>query len=133
MQIPTSKEATLATMSTVQSKVVVYSDGSGQNGKIGMAVVLYRHRVEQGSLRKQLGSEDLNTIFEAEVLSLSLAAKLISKERLIQSVVIRVDSQAMLLVAKHTRAAPGQYLLGTLQEQLKAMLCKHAGINIELR
>ena len=58
MQIPTSKEATLATMRTVQSKVVVYSDGSGQNGQIGVAAVLYRHRVEQGSLRKQLGSQD---------------------------------------------------------------------------
>ena len=55
------------------------------------------------------------------MLGLSLAAKLISKERLVQSVVIGVDIQAMLLAAKHTRAAPGQYLLGTLHEQMKAM------------
>ena len=44
-------------------------------------MVVYRHRVEQGALRKQLGSEEQHTVFEAELLSLSLAAELISKER----------------------------------------------------
>jgi len=33
VKIPTSKEATLAMMSMVQSEVEVYSDGSGQNGQ----------------------------------------------------------------------------------------------------
>ena len=51
----------------------MYSDGSGQNGQIGMGVVLYVHRVEQGSLRKQLGSKEWHTIFETKVLGPSLA------------------------------------------------------------
>ena len=96
-------------------------------------MVLYRHGVEQGLLRNQLGSEDRHTVFEPEVLGLSLVAELISKERLVRSAVIGADSQAMLLAAKHTRAAPGQYLLGPLPKQMKSMRCKHAGINIELR
>jgi len=64
-------------------------DGSGQNGQMGTVAVLYRHGVEQGLLRKQLGSEEWHTIFKAEVLGLSIAVKLISKESQVRSTIIR--------------------------------------------
>jgi len=70
--------------------------------------MLYRHGVEKGSLRKQLGSNELHTIFEAKVLILSLAVELISKESQVWSTIIGADSQSALLAAKQTRAAPGQ-------------------------
>jgi len=41
-------------------------------------------------------------VFEAEVLSLSLAAEIIKTEAHIWSVVIRADSQAMILATRHT-------------------------------
>ena len=121
MRIPKSKEAALAALNTIQSKVVVYSDGSGQNGQIGAAAVLYRHGVEQRSLRKQLGSKEQHTVFKVGVLSLLLAVELIGRECQVQTVIIRVDSQAAFLVARQTRAVPGQYLLGSLHEQFKAI------------
>jgi len=48
-------------------------DGSGVDRAIGVAMVLYRDRVEKKTLKKHLGSEDHHTIFEEEVVSLLLA------------------------------------------------------------
>jgi len=61
----------------IQADVRVYSDGSGMDGDIGAATVLYRNGEMKAILKRHLGSEDRHTVFEAEVVGLSLAAELI--------------------------------------------------------
>jgi len=132
ISIPKSKVAAIAALTATQSKVVVFSDGSGQNGQIGLAAVLYKSGVEKCSLRKHMGSKKLHTVFEAEVLRLLLVTKLILKETHIRSVIIGADSQATLLVVRCTGGTPGQYLLDALHGGMEAVHAKHASINIEL-
>ena len=98
-------------MTSIHSEVIAYLDGSGLNGQIGAAMVLYKGKTEQGTLRKHIGSEERHTIFKAELLGLSLAAKLIKTKAHIQSAVIIANSQAVILVTRHTKGAPGCYEL----------------------
>src|SRR5882724_2945121 len=125
ISIPESKEAAIVALTATQSEVVVFSDGLGQNRQIGSAAVLYKSSVEKCSLRKHMGSEKLHTVFEAEVLGLLLATKLILKETHVQSAIIGANSQAILLAVRRTGGASGQYLLDALHGGMEAICTKH--------
>ena len=95
--------------------------------------VLYRAGAEKCLLRKFLGSKETHTVFEAELLGLSLAAEMLKGEMQVQSLTISVDSQAMMQATRHRRAIPGQYLVEAFHDQIMAMWGKHPGIEIMLR
>jgi len=59
--------------------------------------------MEKGALRKHLGSEEWHMVFEAKLLGLSLAAKLIKAEAHIWSAVIGANREAEILATRHTR------------------------------
>ena len=80
MSIPTSKEATIEAATTAHSEVLVFLDRSGHDGQIGAAAVLYRGSAEKKALRKHMGSKEHHTVFEAELLGISLATELIKSE-----------------------------------------------------
>ena len=117
----------------MHSKVTVISDGSGKDGQIGAATVLFRDRVEHSSLRKHLGSQEHHTVFETELRGLSLAAELIKAEGHMHMAMIGADSQAVVLAITHGRGAPGQYLAVGLHQQIAGAWCKHPSIEIEVR
>ena len=95
--------------------------------------VLFRDGVECSMLRVCLGSEEHHTVFEAELLGLSLAVELVKSESHVQTVTIGADSQAAILATRHDRGTPGQYLVDGLYEQIAAAQCMHPRISIELR
>ena len=106
---------------TNRSEATVFSDGSGYEGAIGMAAVLYRGSVEKKATKKFMGSEDRHTVFEAELLGMSMAVELIKNERQIRTLTLGVDSQAALRAIRNRRATPGQYLVESLHEQIEAV------------
>ena len=61
------------------------------------------------------------TVFEAELLRLSLAAELIKDERQIQTLTLGIDSQAALHTIRNRRAIPGQYLVESFHKQIDAV------------
>ena len=83
-------------------------------------------------LRVCLGSEEHHTVFEAELLGLSLAVKLVKSENHVRTVTIGADSQAAILATRHDRGTPGQYLVDGLYEQIAATQHRHPAIGIEL-
>jgi len=117
----------------VHSEVMAFSDRSGKNGQIGAAVVLFRNGVKCRLLRKHLGGQEHHTVFEAELLGLSLAAHLIKAEGHIWSATIGADSQATVLTTTHSRGTPGQYLTTGFHQQIAVVQHKHPGIEIEVR
>jgi len=131
--IPGSKEEAKQQAATDCSEISVFSDGLGHEGSIGAAAVLYRGGTEKWSLWKHMGSEDRHTIFEAELLGLSLAVEILKDERQGWSLTIGVDSQATLHATGHRRAIPGQYLVEAFHEQVAAVQNKHSSIEIILR
>lgn len=77
--------------------VQVFTDRSGHNGGVGAAAVLIREGQAPRSLKYHLGSIRKHTVYEAEVVSLSLAAKLIATERnMIYPASIFIDNQAAI-------------------------------------
>jgi len=132
IHISGSKEEAKQAAEADQSEVVVCSDGSGHEGGIGAVAVLYRGGTERQMLKKYLGGEDRHTVFEAELLSLSLAAEMLKDEGQVQSVMIGVDSQAAQRATGQGRANPGQYLVEAFHKQVAEVWRKHPGIEVTL-
>jgi len=74
--------------------VKVFTDGSGMDGKIGAAAVLYRNGRLKTKLRYQLGLQKHHTVYEGEGIGAILGTKLISNEWNIQLAYIYIDNQA---------------------------------------
>ena len=96
-------------------KVQVYADRSGTGGGVGAAAVLFRNGKEREVLRKHLGKEGNHTVFEAKVMGMALAAKLIRAEDYIDEAEIGANSQAALRATTKMRGGPGQHLLDKYQ------------------
>jgi len=72
--------------------MLVYSDGSGLEGEVSAAMVLYRDGVEGWSLREHLGRDsNAHMVFEAKLVSMMLAAELVRAERQVRTVTIGVE------------------------------------------
>ena len=119
--IPDSKEEAKQEVEANRSEAMVFSDGLGHEGAIGMAAVLYRGSVEKKAMKKFMGSEDRHMVFKAELLGLSLTAELIKDKRQIQTLTMGVDSQAALHTTRNRKAIPGQYLVEAFHDQIAAM------------
>ena len=107
MEIPASRVAAIEAAQAVQADVKVFSDGLGIDGNIGAATVLYKNGEVKSILRKQLGSADRHTVFEAEVVCLSLAAELVIAESNVPMAVIRSDSQVAIRETRSMEGMPG--------------------------
>src|SRR5882724_561888 len=129
-RIPGSKEEAKLEVVADRSEVSVFSDGSGHEGGVRAVAVLYRGGSEKHMLRKFLGSEEIHTMFKAELLGLSLAAEMLKGETLVWSLTIGVNSHAMMWATRHRRAIPGQYPVEVFHEQIAAVQGKHPGIKI---
>jgi len=131
--MPTSKPLVVEAMRTAQADMKAFSDGSGIDSGIGVAAVLYRNGELKATLRKHLGSEDCHTVFEAEVVGLSLAAKLVRRERNVQSVVISADSQAANQATRNMKGRSGQHQVDRLHEGIERVQQAHQGLRVKLR
>ena len=74
----------------------VYSDSSCIDGQIGAAAVMFKQGEEVGTLRKHVGDEYHHTVYEAKVIGLTLAAKLIARERSVETTIIGADNQVAI-------------------------------------
>jgi hypothetical protein len=102
-------------------QIQVYSDGSGSNGKIGAAAILFRTGVQPRILKYHLGTDKEHTVYEAEIVGLTLAAKLISTEpNLSFPLSISINNQAALKSGENTYTISGSYL----GERFKRMMKK---------
>ena len=63
---------------------------------MGATTVLFHSGQEKRVARKHLGPDCEHTVFEAEVVGLTLAAKLICTKQNIESVMLGADSQAAI-------------------------------------
>ena len=116
IHIPMTKARALEETVMIWNKTTVYSDRSGQDRQIGAVAVLCRNGVEWSMLRVYLGSADQHTVYKAELLGLSLAAKLIRTESGVLS--NHRHSQATILVTWHSRGSPCQHLMDRFNEQM---------------
>ncbi|KAG2129733.1 ribonuclease H-like domain-containing protein, partial [Suillus clintonianus] len=95
-------------------------DGSGYKGGIGAAAVLIRDGQEPRKLRYHLGPNDEHTVYEAETLGLTLAARLLATERNVTyPVSILLDNQAAIKCGTRTNKDSSDYIPGKFKNMVK--------------
>ena len=110
----------------------VFSDGSCIDGMVGAAAVLFRQGTEAGILRKNMGAECWHTVYEAEVVGLTLAAELLKRERFVEATTIGADSQAAIRAMSNTRGKPGQHLVDQLHKKVEEVHSRHGSNVVEI-
>jgi ribonuclease HI len=103
--------------------VSVYSDGSGFEGGVGASAVLFINNVETKTLRYHLGPLTKHTVYEAEILGLTLSFHLLHnlKRQLLNPSVLGTDSQALLKALDNQRSHAGHYLLDHVHNAAEAL------------
>jgi hypothetical protein len=103
--------------------VSVYSDGSGFEGGVGASTVQYINNIETKVLHYHLGSLKEHTVYEAEILGLTLSFHLLCnhKHQLLNPVVLGTDSQATLKALDNQRPHTGHHLLDWVHNTAEAL------------
>jgi ribonuclease HI len=113
--------------------IKVFMDGSGMEGKIGTAAVLYRNRRVKTRLWYRLDSKCHHMVYEGERVGAILGTKLISKEWGIWSAIIYIDNQASIMATQLTKPNPGHYIFNTLHKNIEALKIKHCIIHLAVQ
>jgi len=72
---------------------------------------MFKQGEETGTLRKHVGDECHHTVYKAEVIGLTLASKLLARERSVEDTMIGTDNQVAICALENTRGSPGQHLV----------------------
>ena len=108
IHIAPDKKQAIEEYEQITDQIQVFSDGSGHNGHIGAAAVLFRAGNSTKVLRYYLGAENEHTVFEADEVGLTLAVKLISSERNLHfPISILVDNYASIQSGESFYSRPG--------------------------
>lgn len=100
--------------------IKIFTDGSGHNGGIGAAAVLMRSGQEPRTLRYYLGPDEEHTVYEAEILGLTLAAQLLLTERNVEyPASILLDNQVAIQCGEAKSKEGSGYLANHLDEMTR--------------
>ncbi|KAF7783210.1 hypothetical protein Agabi119p4_2586 [Agaricus bisporus var. burnettii] len=118
----------------------VYSDGSGQNGKIGAAAVIYEGNKEKPSKINQyhLGSAEHHTTYDAEAVGALLAMHLVKELASLKGtptnparVTHYVDNQSIIRALNADKGGTGQHILDAYRRDC-ARAIGHGTVEIKL-
>jgi len=118
--------------------IKIFSDGSGIEGNIGAAAVLYRlqdGKTTKRVLRYCLGPETKHTVYEGEVVGGIMAQELLHKEirGFGRRVSMYIDNQASIQSTQSIKPAPGHYLVDILHRKVSRSKKKFRNIDITIR
>ncbi|KAJ5256522.1 reverse transcriptase [Penicillium angulare] len=119
--------------------LIIYTDGSGYEGKVGAAAQIDTTREGSSFLQSQMGTLETATVYGAEHRGLEMAMELIwkrARDNLTQvvhmpRVVVFSDSQAALSALRRPRMPSGQCFLHSTLKTL--YILTNAGVDIEFR
>ena len=110
------------------ARVRVYSDGSGLEGAIGAAAVLYRKGY-------RLGTDKHHTVYKGEGIGMLLGMELLREERgMVDGMVpLGVDSQAAIAATGKIKPAPSHYIWDAFHRHLRGATKAHPGMDLLVR
>ena len=112
----------------LQDEIKLYSDGSAHSGGVGAAAILIRPGKEPRSLAYHLGSDRHHTVYEAEIVGLTLAAKLLlTEEQPISPISIFIDNKAAIQSGASPSTTAGSYLIDKFSRLTRAIEKKFQG------
>ena len=95
--------------------LIIYTDGSGQNGHIGAAIYSPTCSIIKG---KYMGTDDTHIVYAAELMAIQMAVTLF-EEKINEYVNVHIfsDSQAAIQAIESPKRQSGQYIIkGTLDK-----------------
>lgn len=110
-KIAPNKEVATEEEENNRDNVQVYSDGSLIDGGVGAAAVLYRKGVEEETLHKHLGPANQHTVYEAELVGIILALKLIQNISFYRTALIALNNMVAIQATELMASSPGLYLV----------------------
>ena len=115
-----------------RATIRVYSDGSGMEGMIGAAAVLFKDGTMKRSKRYRLGSDKHHTVFEGEGVGMILGIDLIKEERdeVAGMIPLGVDNQSAIIATGSIKPMPSHYIWDALHRQLRDTVKTHPGMDL---
>jgi ribonuclease HI len=134
-RIADSKEMAKREDGEERARVRVYSDGSGMDGTIGAAAVLYRDSILKRVKRYRLGSARHHTVYKGEGVGMILALRLIKEEReeVVGVTPLGVDSQVAIVAMGSIKPAPSHYIWDAFHNQLCSTAQAHEDMDLLVR
>lgn len=114
--------------------VILYTDGSGIEGKIGAAAIV---DLEDQNIHSQMGDDSTSTVYAAELRAIEMALAMVLEstepwsEQAKNGIVIFADSQAALKALRRPRMPSGQVYLAGCLDLIQRLADR--GIRTELR
>lgn len=113
-------------------RLCVYTDGSGEDGRVGAAAVA---TLPDGSLlarRAHLGPLTQHTVFEGELYGVLLGLRLIRSIPRVRAATIALDNQAAIKRSGDPRPLPGQLLTSVILDEVDALRRARPGFDLSL-
>lgn len=109
-----------------QTVVKLYTDGSGIEGKIGAAAVLYRDGVLKSRRRMCLGMEKHHTVYEGEGVGMILGLELLREEVHVEGLLpMGVDNTAAITATHAINPGPSHYIWDIFHRRITMVYNKH--------
>ena len=103
--------------------VVIYTDGSGLQGTIGAAAILFINGLRTDELRYQLGSDKQHTVFEGKLVAILLGLHLARRHiETHPSFSISVDNQVAIKSISNNRAQLAQYIIDEVKLAIRELI-----------
>ena len=114
-RINTSKDSALELAQKTHQRFwfKVYCDGLVLEGRVGAAVILYKHNIIIKASQYHLGKSSEHTIYEPELVGILLVLNLLTSiaSKLTGTTLIRLNSQAGICALNNQKSKPSHYLL----------------------
>ena len=134
VRVAATKEIAKDEDSKERARTRVYSDGSGMEGMIGAAAVLYRDGELKGRKRYRLGSDKHHTVYEGEGVGMILGLELIREEEDARGMIpLGVDNQAAITATRSIKPAPSHYIWDAFHKHLRGANQAHPHMDLLIR
>ncbi|KAF8804567.1 hypothetical protein BYT27DRAFT_7106622, partial [Phlegmacium glaucopus] len=116
------------------ARIKVYSDGSGLEGQVGVAAVLYHDGILRSSRRLKLGSLKHHTVFKGEGVGMILRLELIREEQRVSGrVPMGVDNTAAIITMQAIKPSPSHHIWDLFHRRLNMVANRHKDMNLLVR
>ena len=114
---------------TGPTTAVIYTDGSGIEGKIGAAI--YSLTMDKVA-HQHLGTETQHNVFIAEVTALKMAAEIMQEDHSYTDCHIYTDSQASIKAIENPQQQSGQAIIQDFLNCIDDVAAKHPGLQFTI-
>jgi len=133
MRVAESREDGIAMDEDDTAATQIYTDGSGLDGQIGAAAVLYRNGRRIRSVRYWLGTDKEHTVPEAEAVALILGQELLCKECAVRCVLMAPDNVGAVKRSTTSRATPMQHIWAVFRKRWEMVRKQFKQIELTIR